>query len=121
MNDNYDYTADGTLYYNDLMGMISLNPFSDEEMPPEGCVYWLHKRRRYWILEKLEDNSVEVDIEAHTDMIDTPKSAYVCFAVEIDSDYVEFEDDDFNVYIDWDGEETMADIIKATNEYLGGC
>lgn len=113
--------GDGTLYTNGMVGLISRNRFLDEELPEDAFVYLLHhpKRKRHtWILENLE----EVDDIPPTrenygfSNDDPPEVAYVCFCMEPEFDYLQFEDeDDYDTYIEWNTGHTMQDIINISN------
>ncbi len=117
---SYDFTGDGTLYSNGLMGLISRTPFLPEELPEPSYIYILHrpKRRRHtWILESMEN---EIDVIEREDIPyafdDTPSVAYVCFVVEPDFDYLTFDEEDYDTYIEWNSEHTMENIIEFSQE-----
>lgn len=119
MNKNYDYTADGTLNYYELKGLISRVMFDTEEVPENASIYLLRKKRHQWLLESIETVDENVLMNIEYDRSDVPKAAFVCFATELDSDRIEFDDADSEIYIDWDAEDSMQDIINYTRDYIG--
>lgn len=118
-NKNFDITGDGTLYTNGMLGLISRNQFLEEELPTPAYVYLLHrpKRKRHsWILENLEE--VE-EIPRPRDNYgfasdEPPEIAFVCFCAEPEFDYLAFDDEDYDTYIEWGTGHTMQDIIDNT-------
>jgi hypothetical protein len=121
---NFDWshvTGDGTLYTNGIIGLISRTRFLDDELPADAIVYLLYhpKRKRHtWILENLSEVT---DIPQPRENYsctndDTPDIAFVCFCTETEFDYLEFDDDDFDTYIEWRTGHTMQDIINHSNE-----
>lgn len=114
-NDLYNLTGDGTIYCNEMMGLISRSQFLDEELPENCFLYLLSRPRRKkhtWVLEKLDQATIPMpDDDYGFSENNTQTHAFVCFVVEPEFDYLTFEDEDYETYIEWDTEHTLNDII----------
>ena len=121
-NPIFDYTCDGTLHNGTAIGLINRHIFMEGELPDPCYLYLLRhpskKRKHSWILERIEDNdlsAVQLDNE-YVGPNDTPNMALVCFIIPPDFDYIAFDEDDNDTYIEWDSGHTMNDILEMSEE-----
>lgn len=120
---NYDYTGDGTLYTNNIVGIISRHAFLDEELPNPFYMYLLQhpnrRNKRMWILERLEGNDTSaIEHDEYSEYNDVPQQAFVCFAEDPEFDYISFEENDYDTYIEWGDSLTMQNIIDTAQENI---
>lgn len=120
-HDFYDIIGDGVLHTNGIVGLISRNRFMPEELPDPCFVYVLsHPRRRHhtWVLANIEEiTEMPQPRDNFGFAIDElPEMAFVYFCAEPEFDYLTFEDDEYDTYIEWNSEVTLQDIIDYTEE-----
>ena len=114
-----DIEGDGVIYVNGIKGLISYTPFLLEELPSNSYIYLLQRpkyRRHSWLLESI-DETTDTCQQADADLYEEERSmAYVCFVEELEFNSLIFDDDDYDIYIEWNSQCTMADIMEYNNE-----
>jgi hypothetical protein len=100
---DFDFYSDGAIHSNGLIGLVSRTPFDSTEIPATAVLYLLHKRKREWVLEKIDEETVYPSTEDMCGFAvsDIPTVAFICFVEEPEFDYLTFEDDDTDTYLDW--------------------
>ena len=117
----YDLPGDGTIFVYGTAGLISRTEFQAEDLPDASYTYILYRpnnRRHAWVLERLtKDADIPREQYRYThNYDDIPNFAYVYFVTELNTDYTCFDEDDEDVYIEWDTGHTLYDILLNSPE-----
>lgn len=117
----YDLTGDGTLFVNGTAGLVSRTEFQAEDLPNHLYTYILYRpnnHRHTWVLERFaQDTDIPREQYRYArNHDDIPNFAYVYFLVEPNTDYMCFDEDDEDVYVEWDTGHTLYDILVNSPE-----